>query len=173
MSVEDVFNPCAATARRTLLLGAGAMGIAVLAGCGGDEPAPGAGGQPGGSSAPAAPTSARGNPFDDTGSGGSDEPKVPSNALVAVGEVPVGGGVIVKDAVLVIQPAKGTFKAYDAMCPHEGEIVDPPFDGNPIIQCPRHNSKFKVADGSRVAGPALRGLKGIRVEVRGGYVVRP
>ncbi|MFG2037137.1 Rieske (2Fe-2S) protein [Dactylosporangium sp. NPDC048998] len=172
MPVEDIFKPCATAARRTLLLGAGAMGIAVLAGCGGDEPAPGAGGQPGGSSAPAAPSTAGGNPFDDTGSSGGGEPQVPSNALVAAGEVPVGGGVIVKDTVLVIQPAKGTFKAYDAACPHEGAIVDPPFDGNPIIQCPRHNSKFKVADGSRVEGPAPRGLKGIRVEVRGGYVVR-
>jgi nitrite reductase/ring-hydroxylating ferredoxin subunit len=169
--VEDVFKPCATAARRTLLLGAGAMGIAVVAGCG-DDAAPGAAGAPGGSSAPPAPTTAGGNPFDETGAAGSGEAKVPANALVAAGEVPVGGGLIVKDTVLVIQPAKGTYKAYDATCPHEGAIVDPPFDGNSIIQCPRHNSKFKVADGSYVSGPAPRGLKAIKVEVRSGYVVR-
>ncbi|MGI5244343.1 Rieske (2Fe-2S) protein [Dactylosporangium sp. CA-139066] len=175
MPVEDRFNPCATAARRTLLLGAGAMGIAVIAGCGSDDDAkPGAGGAPGGTTAPAAPATTGGNPFDDsTGSGGSGgEAQVPSNALVATGEVPVGGGIIVKDTVLVIQPAKGSFKAYDAACPHEGAIVDPPFDGNQIIQCPRHNSKFKVSDGSYVSGPAPRGLKNIRVEVRSGYVVR-
>jgi nitrite reductase/ring-hydroxylating ferredoxin subunit len=171
--VEDRFNPCATAARRTLLLGAGAMGIAVIAGCGDDDGKPGAGAAPGGSSAPAAPATTGGNPFDDsTGSGGGGGPQVPSNALIATGEVPVGGGVIVKDTVLVIQPAKGQFKAYDAACPHEGAIVDPPFDGNQLIQCPRHNSKFKVSDGSWVSGPAPRGLKGIRVEVRSGYVVR-
>jgi nitrite reductase/ring-hydroxylating ferredoxin subunit len=171
--VEDVFNPCTAAARRTLLLGAGAMGVAILAGCGDEEPAPAAGGNPGGSSAPATPATTGGNPFDDgagpTAGGGA---QVPDNALVAAGEVPVGGGVIVKDTVLVIQPAKGTFKAYDAACPHEGAIVDPPFDGNPIILCPRHNSKFKVADGGRVEGPATRGLRSVRVAVRSGYVVR-
>ncbi|WP_432987454.1 Rieske 2Fe-2S domain-containing protein [Dactylosporangium sp. CA-233914] len=171
MPDEDVFNPCAA--RRTLLLGASAMGIAVLAGCGGDSDAtPGAGGSPGVSSAPAAPATTGGNPFDDSGSGGGAAPQVPANALVAAGEVPVGGGVIVKDTVLVLQPAKGSFKAYDAVCPHEGAIVDPPFDGNPIIMCPRHNSKFKVADGSRVDGPAPRGLKSVKVGVKSGYVVR-
>ncbi|WP_426510935.1 Rieske (2Fe-2S) protein [Dactylosporangium sp. McL0621] len=170
MPDEDVFNLCAA--RRTLLLGAGAMGIAVLAGCGGDDPAPSAGGNPGGSSAPTAPATTGGNPFDDNGSGGGGDPQVPSNALVAVGEVPVGGGVIVKDTVLVLQPAKGSFKAYDAVCPHQGAIVDPPFDGNPIIMCPRHNSKFKVADGSKVEGPAPGGLKTIKVAVKSGYIVR-
>ncbi|WP_433057913.1 Rieske (2Fe-2S) protein [Dactylosporangium sp. CS-033363] len=167
MPQEDVFNLCAA--RRSLLLGAGALGVAVLAGCGGgDEPAPSAGGA---SSAPAAaPTT--GNPFDDNGTGGGGGDQVPSNALVAAGEVPVGGGVIVKDTVLVLQPTKGAFKAYDAACPHEGAIVDPPFDGNPVIMCPRHNSKFKVADGGKISGPAPRGLKGIKVSVKNGYVVQ-
>ncbi|MER7277585.1 Rieske (2Fe-2S) protein [Dactylosporangium sp. NPDC000244] len=171
MPDEDVFNLCAA--RRTLLLGAGAMGIAVLAGCGGgDEPAPGAGGNPAGSSAPAAPATTGGNPFDDSSPGGDAGVQVPANALVAVGEVPVGGGVIVKDTVLVVQPAKGSFKAYDAACPHQGAIVDPPFDGNPIIMCPRHNSKFKVSDGSKVDGPTPGGLKTVKVGVKSGYVVR-
>lgn len=170
MPDEDVFNLCAA--RRTLLLGAGAIGITVLAGCGGDDPAPAAGGKPGGPSAAAAPTTAGGNPFDNTGTAGGGEAQVPQNALVSASEVPVGGGLIVKDTVLVVQPAKGSFKAYDAVCPHQGAIVDPPFDGNPIIMCPRHNSKFKTADGTRVEGPAPTGLKSIKVAVKSGYVVR-
>ncbi|GAA3281789.1 Rieske 2Fe-2S domain-containing protein [Dactylosporangium vinaceum] len=174
MPEEDVFNLCSArSGRRALLLGASAMGVAVLAGCGGDDAAPpSAAGSPGGSSAPAAPATTGGNPFDDGGSSGGAGQQVPGNSLIGVGEVPVGGGVIVKDSVLVLQPTKGAFKAYEAACPHEGAILDPPFDGNPIIMCPRHNSKFKVADGSKVSGPTPRGLKGIKVDVKSGYVVR-
>jgi nitrite reductase/ring-hydroxylating ferredoxin subunit len=168
--VEDVFNLCAA--RRTLLLGAGAMGIAMLTGCGGDDPAPSAGGGANGSSAPAAPATTGGNPFDNNGPTAGGEAQAPANALIPVGEVPVGGGLIVQDTILVLQPAKGSFKAYDAVCPHQGAILDPPFDGNPIIMCPRHNSKFKVADGSKVEGPTPTGLKGIKVAVKSGYVVR-
>ena len=172
MPQEDVFNRC--SARRTLLLGASAMGIAVLTGCGGGDDTPsGAAGGPGGSSAPAAPATTGGNPFDDSGpSGGAGAGQVPGNALVAVGEVPVGGGVIVKDTVLVLQPTKGAFKAYNAACPHEGAIVDPPFGGNAVIQCPRHNSKFKVADGTKISGPTPSGLKGVKVSVKNGYVVQ-
>lgn len=168
MPVEDVFNPCAA--RRALLLGAGALGVAALTGCGGDEPPANAGGAA--SSAPPAPTTAAGNPFDNTGSGGSGEQAPPAGTLVAVKDVPVGGGLIVKDTVLVVQPAKGTIKAFKANCPHQGVIVDPPFDGNPVIQCPGHNSQFKTADGSLVRGPATRGLSGIPVKVQNGYVIQ-
>lgn len=168
MPHPDVFNPCAA--RRALLLGAGALGVAVLAGCGDDEPAPSAAGAA--SRAATATSGPAANPFDNTG-GGADpgEGAPPAGALVAVKEVPVGGGLIVKDTILVVQPKQGTIKAYRASCPHQGITVDPPSGGSPVIMCPGHNSQFKTADGSLVRGPATRGLSGVQVKVQAGYVV--
>jgi nitrite reductase/ring-hydroxylating ferredoxin subunit len=166
--VEDVFNPCAA--RRALLLGAGALGITALAGCGGDDPA--AVTAPAAGSAAPAPTTPAGNPFDNTaGTTGGGEQAPPAGALVAVKEIPVGGGLIVKDTILVVQPKQGTVKAFRASCPHQGVIVDPPSPGSDIVMCPGHNSQFKTADGSLVRGPATRGLNGVPVKVQGGYVV--
>lgn len=166
MPVEDVFNPCAA--RRALLLGAGALGVTVLAGCGDDgEPAAATGTQ---APASAAPTSG-GNPFDNTAPAQTADAAPPPGALVAVKDVPVGGGVIAKDTILVVQAKQGTFKAYQASCPHQGVIVDPPSAGATIIMCPGHNSQFKIADGSLARGPATRGLSGVPVKVQSGYVV--
>ncbi|MET7393037.1 Rieske (2Fe-2S) protein [Dactylosporangium sp. NPDC005572] len=169
MPVQDRFNPCAA--RRALLLGAGALGVTVVAGCGGDPAEPAANG---GATSPAAAGSTSGatNPFDNTGAPTQPgEAAPPTGALVATKEVPVGGGVIAKDTVLVVQPKQGTFKAFKAACPHQGIMVDPPTTGDSVINCPGHNSQFKVADGSLVRGPASRGLNGVPVKVQDGYVV--
>ncbi|MGI5177998.1 Rieske (2Fe-2S) protein [Dactylosporangium sp. CA-152071] len=167
MPVQDVFNPC--SARRALLLGAGALGVTVLAGCGGDEETPAAtGSQP---PASAAPTTAA-NPFDNTAPAtGASDAAPPAGALVAVKDVPVGGGVIAKDTILVVQAKQGTFKAYQASCPHQGVTVEPPSPGATTIMCPGHNSQFKIADGSLARGPATRGLNAVPVKVQAGYVV--
>ncbi|GAA2583247.1 hypothetical protein GCM10010399_11330 [Dactylosporangium fulvum] len=170
MPVEDVFNPCAA--RRALLLGAGVLGVTVLAGCGGDDPAPPAANGAASGAPSAAGTTAAANPFDNTGAATEPgEAAPPAGALVAVKEVPVGGGLIVKDTLLVVQPKQGTIKAFRASCPHQGVLVEPPSAGNPIIMCPGHNSQFKAADGSLVRGPATRGLSAVPVKVQAGYVV--
>ncbi|MEV0127299.1 Rieske (2Fe-2S) protein [Dactylosporangium sp. NPDC050688] len=168
MPVEDVFNPC--SARRALLLGAGALGVVVLAGCGDDEQTPSAAGsQP----APSAAPSTAGNPFDNTApAAGPSDAAPPAGALVAVKEVPVGGGVIAKDTILVVQAKEGTFKAYQAGCPHQGVLVEPPTPGATTIMCPGHNSHFKIADGSLARGPATRGLSAVPVKVQSGYVVQ-
>jgi nitrite reductase/ring-hydroxylating ferredoxin subunit len=165
--VKDVFNPC--SARRALLLGAGALGVTVLAGCGDDEQPQAATGSQGPPSA--APTTG-GNPFDNTApAAGASDAAPPPGALVAVKDVPVGGGVIAKDTILVVQAKQGTFKAYQASCPHMGVMVDPPSAGATTIMCPGHNSQFKIADGSLARGPATRGLSGVPVKVQSGYVV--
>jgi len=167
--VEDVFNPCA---RRALLLGAGALGIAALAGCGDDEAAPPASGGAAAGSAPAASTPA-GNPFDNTGAATTPgEQAPPPGTLIAGKDVPVGGGRVVNNSVVVVQPSKGTFKAYDASCPHQGFTVDAPDTGSGLIKCPQHGSQFKAADGSLSRGPATRGLQPVAVKVQDGYVVQ-
>ena len=92
-----------------------------------------------------------------------------SKVLAAMKDVPVGGGIIVA-GVLVVQPAGGTFKAFDAACPHRGILVGPPKDG--ISTCPAHHSTFAIADGARLSGPATKGLTEIAVSVQEKNVVR-
>ena len=162
-------------ARRALLLGVGAAGLAalpVLAACGGD----GGAGTAASTTAPATPPAARpseaGPTTDDPFAGIPSNNGPPADALVATKDVPVGGGVLVQDSKIVVQPRSGTFRAYSATCPHQGVIVPAPSPGASIMQCPGHNSQFKVADGSLVRGPATRGLTTIPVKVQKGYVVQ-
>jgi nitrite reductase/ring-hydroxylating ferredoxin subunit len=129
--------------RRALLVGAGCGVLALLGACST-------------ASAPVAP--ATGNAL----AGG---------ALAKVAQVPVGGGVVSADGVLVMQLKAGTFTAYDAACPHQAFTVQPP-DANGIITCRGHNSHFNASDGSLIDGPAFRGLTPVAVKVSGDEVVR-
>lgn len=127
--------------RRGLLTGAGALGAAgLLSACG-------AGDSPTGGTASAAA----------------------GTVLASTGDVPVGGGTVAQ-GVLVVQPEAGTFKAYDATCPHQGVRVGAPRDG--VITCPAHNSTFSAGDGARLGGPATKGLTEIPVRVDGTTIVR-
>lgn len=131
--------------RRALLVGAGAAGL--LTACG-DDPAP---------SSAAPPQQAA------TSAGAPS----PAASLASTADIPVGGGTVVGD-VLVVQPVAGTFKAYNAACPHKGVKVTPPKDG--VATCPAHNSTFAIADGARMSGPATSGLKEIAITVDGGRI---
>ena len=172
--MPSVEAPGLCAARRALLFGAGAAGLAVLpalAGCGGDA---GDGGDGGGSSATgrsAPPTLGAPPTTDDPFAGIPSDNGPPDGALVATKDVPVGGGVLVQDSKIVVQPRSGTFRAFSATCPHQGFTVPAPAPGSPIMQCPGHNSQFKASDGSLVRGPATRGLTAIPVKVQKGYVI--
>ncbi|AXI79908.1 Rieske (2Fe-2S) protein [Peterkaempfera bronchialis] len=85
-------------------------------------------------------------------------------------EVPVGGGVVHReDRLVVTQPTKGEFRAFSAVCPHAGCVVDQVADG--LIQCPCHGSHFRVADGSVVEGPAPTALAEVPVRVEDGKLI--
>jgi Rieske Fe-S protein len=89
---------------------------------------------------------------------------------VATSEVPVGGGVILKDADYVItQPTAGKFKAFSKICTHQNCAVGSVSDGT--INCPCHNSKFSIEDGSVVNPPAQQPLPEAEVTVAGDKVV--
>ncbi|MCH9732835.1 MAG: Rieske (2Fe-2S) protein [Actinomycetia bacterium] len=76
---------------------------------------------------------------------------------VRVADVPVGGGHVFSDqAIVVVQPSEGTFKAFSAVCTHQGCSVREVADGT--INCACHGSKFDIADGSVVRGPARKAL---------------
>jgi nitrite reductase/ring-hydroxylating ferredoxin subunit len=91
------------------------------------------------------------------------------SVLAATSDVPVGGGTLV-NGVLIVQPSAGTYKAYNAACPHQGSQVGTPKNG--VITCPSHQSTFSAADGSRLGGPATRGLSTIAIAVEGTNIVK-
>ena len=101
-----------------------------------------------------------------TGSGGQSLSPSSGSSLVAVTDVPVGGGVALTDVQIVVtQPTKGTFKAFSAICTHQGCPVTRVSGGT--IDCPCHGSQFSIEDGSVEGGPAPRGLPEKKVTVTG------
>ena len=90
--------------------------------------------------------------------------------LAAASAIPVGGGMVFPDKkVVVTQPAPGTFKAFSAICTHQGCTVNKVASGT--INCPCHGSKFAIADGSVVHGPAQRPLEARQVTESGGELL--
>jgi nitrite reductase/ring-hydroxylating ferredoxin subunit len=93
-----------------------------------------------------------------------------AGAVAQTSDIPVGGGVILDEpAVVVTQPAEGEFKAFTAICPHQGCLVSEVADNE--IVCPCHGSVFSAADGAVIAGPAQVGLEPAGIVVEGGSVV--
>jgi nitrite reductase/ring-hydroxylating ferredoxin subunit len=147
--------------RRTMLRGATVGGIALplLAACGGGDTSSSGSGDSSSASDP-------GSSGAGSSSGGAD----PSAGItVDASKVPVGGGtVLAKDKVVVVQPTKGDFKAYTAVCTHQGCTVGK-VEGGEII-CPCHGSHYSIKDGSVVSGPAPAPLAGKKVTVDGSEI---
>jgi Rieske Fe-S protein len=86
--------------------------------------------------------------------------------LATVADIPVNGGKIFKDRKVVLtQPSQGTIKAFSTVCTHQGCDVEEVKDGT--INCPCHQSKFNIADGSVTGGPATAPLPPVNVTVNG------
>jgi nitrite reductase/ring-hydroxylating ferredoxin subunit len=144
--------------RRGVLRGTavGALALPVLAACGSDS---GAGGDAGSGG-----TGSSGGP--DGGSGGSA-----GETLAPTGDVPVDGGTVLPDQQVVLtQPSDGDFKAFTAVCTHQGCIVASVSDGT--INCDCHGSKFSIEDGSVVNGPATAPLEAVPITVENGSIDR-
>lgn len=150
------------TTRRTLLTGAGAVGLtAALAGCA----AYGDTGTDTGAAAPAAADT--GNAATGaTGTAGTAGAPAGGGGFAKTADIPVGGGKIFEDQKIVVtQPTAGQFKCFTAVCTHAGCVVGDVSGGT--INCPCHGSKFKVADGSVANGPANKALKAVAIKVNG------
>lgn len=153
--------------RRRALTGAATLGVGVplLAACGDDGDA--AASDPAGSDPTSAPTPAA---TTETADGATSQAPA-AGGLVATTDVPVGGGVVLKDEELVVtQPADGEFKAFTAICSHQGCLVGSVSDGS--IHCPCHGSAFSAEDGSVETGPATAPLTEVAVTVAGDQVVK-
>jgi nitrite reductase/ring-hydroxylating ferredoxin subunit len=138
--------------RRHALTGAVGVGLAlpVLAACGGSDAEPASGSSSGGSGS--------------GGSGGSG----PAGTL-ATADVPVGGCTVLADEkVVVTQPTEGEFKAFTAVCTHQGCVVSSGSDG--VIPCGCHGSQFSLADGSVQQGPATAPLDEVEITVKGDQI---
>ena len=184
MTDESQQHQCAT--RRCVLLGAGVLGVAgVLTVCStaavpynandaGQAPGmapttPAATGN-GMTSATAAKPSSSASAKGGSGNGSAKSGGQMGTLLGTAAEVPVGGGKIFTAAkVVVTQPSKGEFKAFSAVCTHVGCLCNQVADGT--INCPCHGSKFKITDGSVVAGPAPAPLAAKTVTVSGGKIL--
>ncbi|MEU6858141.1 Rieske (2Fe-2S) protein [Glycomyces sp. NPDC046736] len=87
--------------------------------------------------------------------------------LAATADVPLGGGIVVADTVLV-QPDADEFLAFSAACPHMGTTVNPP-DAGGVIVCPNHGSEFSL-EGELEKGPAETGLSEVDITVEEGQI---
>ena len=104
------------------------------------------------------------------GSGGSVSSDS-GETLASAADVPVGGCFVVQDAkVVVTQPTEGDFKAFTAVCTHQGCLVETSTEGD--IPCPCHSSKFSLEDGSPVSGPATSALAPVEITVDGDSILR-
>ena len=94
----------------------------------------------------------------------------PANGIATTSEIPVGSGIVLADdEVVITQPSEGEFKAFSAICTHQGCTVTGVSDGT--INCTCHGSRFSIADGSVQAGPAPQPLPARDVAVEGDSIV--
>ena len=107
--------------------------------------------------------------YGDNSDSGSSTNASGGQELAKTSEIPVGGGKIFKDEkVVVTQPKKDEFKAFSAICTHQGCTVSKVTDGT--IDCPCHGSKYRIADGSVAGGPAPKPLPAEQIEVKGNSI---
>nr|WP_198346551.1 Rieske (2Fe-2S) protein [Nocardioides sp. MAH-18] len=151
--------------RRTLagaaVAGVGASGLAACSGDSdpGAEPSRTPSVEPPSTPEPTAEPSATAAP---------SEPSEPPG-LVDLADLPVGGGrVVAAEEVVVTQPERGRIMCFSAVCTHRGCVVSDVEDGT--INCGCHGSRFSVADGTVVSGPASTALPTVEITVRDGVV---
>jgi Rieske Fe-S protein len=84
--------------------------------------------------------------------------------------VPVGGGTIYQgEKVVVTQPSAGSYKAFTAICTHQGCLVSTVSDG--AIHCPCHGSEFSISDGTVLQGPATEALATADITIANNAVI--
>ncbi len=93
--------------------------------------------------------------------------------VAGVGEIPEGGSklVYVAGEQVALFHASGRFYAIGNRCPHaNGPLVDGKLDGATVI-CPLHASRFDLATGEPLQGPANRPARTYDVRIEGDDVL--
>jgi MocE subfamily Rieske [2Fe-2S] domain protein len=70
----------------------------------------------------------------------------------------------------IARDAGGRLFATDGMCTHGNTHLSDGLVKDGIIECPKHNGRFNLADGSPARAPICRGLATYPVEERGGMI---
>jgi Rieske Fe-S protein len=151
--------------RRSALAGATTLGLTlpVLAACSGDEPDRAT--DPAGDADRSDRPDPSEPPSPDAEQSAETSGQDGAPGIVTTAEVPVGGGVVLtKKKVVVTQPTKGAFKCFTAVCTHQGCLVANVSD---TINCSCHGSRYSIADGSVVGGPAPSALAELPIVVEG------
>ncbi|KAA1417104.1 Rieske (2Fe-2S) protein [Nocardioides humilatus] len=133
-----------AISRRRALSGAATIGIGVplLAACG-DDGSDGSAQDVTDATSPSA-TTKRTTTAEPTDPGTEGSSTAAGGGGIPTSEVPVGGGIIAGETVIT-QPTEGEFKAFSAVCTHQGCIVASFSDG--FVVCPCHGSHFAIDTG--------------------------
>lgn len=106
----------------------------------------------------------------------SDSPETlaPGTVLADVSEVPEGEAipVLIGDVpVILAHTPGGRFRAFSAICTHQGCKVLPDAESPQVLECPCHRSEFDTYTGEVLKGPAEEDLPEFEVEVADGRVV--
>ncbi len=147
--------------RRRALSGSAAVavGVPLLAACGDD------------STSTATDPSSSSSPSDGSSSSDGSGSSAGGAALASTSDVPVGGCfVVAASKIVVTQPSEGEFKAFTAVCTHQGCVVESSTDGT--IPCPCHGSTFSLEDGSPQSGPASAALAAVEITVDGDSITQ-
>jgi thiosulfate dehydrogenase [quinone] large subunit len=101
----------------------------------------------------------------------SAKPTVNGTKVATVADVPVGTAFQFSDPIAgspayLLQPKKGTFLAYSAVCTHEGCPVNYDAAHNGFA-CPCHGAQFDATTGAATRGPAQAPLQKFNVVVSG------
>ncbi|MEJ5928500.1 Rieske 2Fe-2S domain-containing protein [Corynebacterium sp. H128] len=83
---------------------------------------------------------------------------------IAASDVPVGSAIEI-DGFIIAQPTAGSYRAYSATCPHQGALIEKFHEGTAI--CTKHNSVFKLEDGSPISGPSRGALMPAKLSAEG------
>ena len=141
----------------------------VLAGCGGDEAEPVGDDSP--SPRTSEPSGSGGTPAESDQPDSKDSRSPTALVLATTDEVPVGGGIVLTDVrVVITQPRRGEFRAFTAVCTHQGQTVGEINDN--VIRCTFHGSEYDAATGQVVGGPAPVPLEQIPIKVARGDITR-
>lgn len=101
----------------------------------------------------------------------TSSPSVKGTKVATISDVPIGTAFQFSDPVqgapaYLLQPSKGTFLAYSAICTHEGCPVN--YDhGLNGFACPCHGAQFDATTGAATRGPAQAPLQKFTVTVSG------
>lgn len=94
--------------------------------------------------------------------------------LADVADVPEGGAIPVsigENPIILSHTPEGTFRAFSAICPHQGCKVVPDDSAPEILECPCHRSEFDTYTGEVLKGPADEDLPEYEVGVADGKVI--